>query len=135
MNSKWARRNRGIATWEDIDPKTFQFSVYVIGLTNSYRWTDEDGEYKKGDPIGKGASSTAKPSNSTSGGPAINTTSTRKRFATAFPARSITTSGFIDRENRGSQGRSIFQSGTVGGDSCRRFCGYSRAIGDASRLL
>jgi hypothetical protein len=44
----------GVATWEDIDPKTFQFSVYVIGLTNSYRWTDQDGGYKKGDPIGKG---------------------------------------------------------------------------------
>jgi hypothetical protein len=44
----------GVATWEDIDPKTFQFSVYVIGLTNSYRWTDQNGEYKKGDPIGKG---------------------------------------------------------------------------------
>jgi hypothetical protein len=44
----------GVATWEDIDPKTFQFSVYVIGLTNSYRWTDQPGEYKKGDAIGKG---------------------------------------------------------------------------------
>ncbi len=44
----------GIATWEDIDPKTFQFSVYVVGLTNSYRWTDQEGEFKKGDPIGKG---------------------------------------------------------------------------------
>ncbi len=44
----------GIATWEDIDPRTFRFSVYVIGLTNSYRWADEDGGYKKGDPIGKG---------------------------------------------------------------------------------
>jgi hypothetical protein len=44
----------GVATWEDIDPKTFQFSIYVLGLTNSYRWTDQEGEYKKGDPIGKG---------------------------------------------------------------------------------
>jgi hypothetical protein len=50
--TKW-----GVATWEDIDPKTFEFSVYVIGLTNSYRWTDaKDGPqaFKPGDPIGKG---------------------------------------------------------------------------------
>jgi hypothetical protein len=50
--TKW-----GVATWEDIDPKTFQFSVYVTGLTNSYRWTDvKEGPeaYKQGDPIGKG---------------------------------------------------------------------------------
>jgi hypothetical protein len=44
----------GIATWEDIDPKTFQFSLYVVGLTNAYRWTDQPGELKPGDPIGKG---------------------------------------------------------------------------------
>ena len=44
----------GVATWEDIDPKTFQFSIYVVGLTNAYRWTDEPGEFKQGDPIGKG---------------------------------------------------------------------------------
>ncbi len=44
----------GAATWEDIDPKIVQFSVYVIGLTNAYRWTDTPGEYKEGDPIGKG---------------------------------------------------------------------------------
>ena len=44
----------GIATWEDIDPKTFQFSVYVVGLTNAYRWTDQPGEFKQGDPVGKG---------------------------------------------------------------------------------
>jgi hypothetical protein len=44
----------GVATWEDIDPKTFQFSVYVVGLTNAYRWTDEAGGFKQGDPIGKG---------------------------------------------------------------------------------
>ena len=44
----------GVATWEDIDPKTFEFSVYVVGLTNAYRWTDERGALKQGDPIGKG---------------------------------------------------------------------------------
>jgi hypothetical protein len=44
----------GIATWEDVDPKTFRFSVYVVGLTNAYRWTDEKGAVKPNDPIGKG---------------------------------------------------------------------------------
>jgi hypothetical protein len=44
----------GIATWEDIDPRIVRFSVYVSGLTNAYKWTDEKGEYKAGDPIGKG---------------------------------------------------------------------------------
>jgi hypothetical protein len=44
----------GVATWEDIDPKTFMFSVYVIGLTNAYHWTDEKGTLKPSDPIGKG---------------------------------------------------------------------------------
>jgi hypothetical protein len=47
----------GVATWEDIDPRAFQFSIYVIGLTNAYRWTDaKDGPdaFKAGDPIGKG---------------------------------------------------------------------------------
>jgi hypothetical protein len=44
----------GVATWEDIDPRIVRFSVYVSGLTNAYKWTDEAGEYKAGDPIGKG---------------------------------------------------------------------------------
>jgi hypothetical protein len=44
----------GVATWEDLDPKIVQFSVYVTGLTNAYRWKDTPGEYKEGDPIGKG---------------------------------------------------------------------------------
>jgi hypothetical protein len=44
----------GVATWEDIDPKIVWFSVYVTGLTNAYRWTDAPGEYKEGDPLGKG---------------------------------------------------------------------------------
>jgi hypothetical protein len=44
----------GVATWEDIDPRVVQFSIYVIGLTNAYRWTDTPGEYKQGDPLGKG---------------------------------------------------------------------------------
>ena len=40
----------GVATWEDIDPKIVQFSVYVIGLTNAYKWTDTPGEYKEAMP-------------------------------------------------------------------------------------
>jgi hypothetical protein len=44
----------GVATWEDIDPRIVRFSVYVSGLTNAYRWKDAPGEYKVGDPIGKG---------------------------------------------------------------------------------
>lgn len=44
----------GVATWEDVDPLTDKFSVYIQGLTNAYRWSDEPGGYKKGDPLGKG---------------------------------------------------------------------------------
>jgi len=44
----------GVATWEDIDPKMFEFSVYVIGLTNAYRRYDEPGAFKPGDPVAKG---------------------------------------------------------------------------------
>jgi hypothetical protein len=44
----------GVATWQDIDPRVIWFSVYVSGLTNAYRWKDEPGEYKEGDPIGVG---------------------------------------------------------------------------------
>ena len=35
-NSGW-----GVATWEDIDPRIDNFSIYVLGLTNSYRWKDD----------------------------------------------------------------------------------------------
>ncbi len=44
----------GIATWEDIDPRTEQFSIDVAGLTNAYRWDDGLGAIKKGDPVGMG---------------------------------------------------------------------------------
>lgn len=48
----------GVATWEDIDPVTDHFSIYIQGLTNAYQWVDaKEGDeyvYKKGDPIGKG---------------------------------------------------------------------------------
>lgn len=34
----------GVATWEDVDPRTDRFNIYVQGLTNALRWTDhEDG--------------------------------------------------------------------------------------------
>ena len=44
----------GVATWEHVDPEIKQFSIYVQGLTNAYRWKDEPGEYKAGDPLGQG---------------------------------------------------------------------------------
>lgn len=44
----------GAATWEDIDPRTARFSVYVGGLTNAYRWSDEPGKFKPGLPLGTG---------------------------------------------------------------------------------
>jgi hypothetical protein len=44
----------GIATWEDVDPRIVRFAVYVFGLTNSYRFRDEPGEYKPGDSVLKG---------------------------------------------------------------------------------
>jgi hypothetical protein len=44
----------GVATWEDIDPRIVRFSIFIAGLTNAYRWKDVPGEYKAGDPIGKG---------------------------------------------------------------------------------
>jgi hypothetical protein len=44
----------GVATWVGVDSRIDRFSVYVQGLTNAYRWRDEPGAYKKGDPLGKG---------------------------------------------------------------------------------
>jgi hypothetical protein len=44
----------GVATWTDIDPRMDFYSVYVGGLTNAYRWEDEPGAYRPGDPIGRG---------------------------------------------------------------------------------
>lgn len=44
----------GVATWEDIDPKTNRFSVYVSGLTNAYVWTDEPGRFTATSPLGTG---------------------------------------------------------------------------------
>jgi len=44
----------GVATWEDIDPRTDRFSVYVNGLTNAYRWTDDTAKVKPKSPLGTG---------------------------------------------------------------------------------
>ena len=35
-NSIW-----GVVTWEDIDPETDFFSIYIDGLTNAFRWKDD----------------------------------------------------------------------------------------------
>jgi hypothetical protein len=44
----------GVVTWEDVDPRTDYFSVYIQGLTNAYRWEDPEGAYTVGDPPGTG---------------------------------------------------------------------------------
>jgi len=44
----------GVATWEDIDPRTDRFNVFVNGLTNAYRWTDDAEKVKAGAPLGTG---------------------------------------------------------------------------------
>jgi hypothetical protein len=49
----------GVATWEDIDPTTDHFSVFIQGLTNAYRWEDAKA-YKQGDPLGTGRKKTQK---------------------------------------------------------------------------
>lgn len=41
----------GVATWEDVDPRVDAFSVYVKGLTNAYKWDDNQAAYKPGDPV------------------------------------------------------------------------------------
>jgi hypothetical protein len=43
----------GVATWEDLEPRTDFFSVYVQGLTNAYQWVDSPQGFKPGDPPGK----------------------------------------------------------------------------------
>lgn len=44
----------GVVTWEDIDPRTNRFSIYVQGLTNAYLWEDPPGAFKAGDKPGVG---------------------------------------------------------------------------------
>jgi hypothetical protein len=54
----------GVATWEDIDPSTDHFSVYIQGLTNAYRWEDAPqgtpGAYAAGAKLGTGRKRTQK---------------------------------------------------------------------------
>ncbi len=50
----------GVATWEDVDPRIDTFAVYVQGLSNAYQWFDTPGEFKRGDPPGKGRQLTQK---------------------------------------------------------------------------
>jgi hypothetical protein len=35
----------GVATWTDVDPNCVWLSVYVEGLTNAYRWSDDPAKY------------------------------------------------------------------------------------------
>jgi hypothetical protein len=44
----------GVAMWEDVDPRIDFFSIDVRGLSNAYQWTDPEGAYKQGDPLGRG---------------------------------------------------------------------------------
>jgi hypothetical protein len=44
----------GVVTWEDIDPRTDRFSIYIQGLTNAYLWDDPPGAFKVGDKPGVG---------------------------------------------------------------------------------
>jgi len=39
----------GVVTWEDIDPETDFFSIYIQGLTNAYRWKDKSETVAPGD--------------------------------------------------------------------------------------
>jgi len=48
-NSVW-----GVAMWEDLDPRIDNFSIYVGGLSNAYRFSDPPGAFKKGDAPGTG---------------------------------------------------------------------------------
>jgi hypothetical protein len=54
----------GVATWEDIDPTTDHFSVFIQGLTNAFRWEDakpdEPDAYKPGNAFGTGRKRTQK---------------------------------------------------------------------------
>jgi hypothetical protein len=35
----------GVATWQDVDPNNVWFSIYIEGLTNAYKWTDDPAKY------------------------------------------------------------------------------------------
>jgi hypothetical protein len=44
----------GVATWEDVDPRIDFFSVFVGGLSNAYRWTDDPAAARPGMMPGAG---------------------------------------------------------------------------------
>jgi len=44
----------GVVTWEDVDPRIDEFSIYVQGLSNAYKWVDPPGGFKPGSPPGTG---------------------------------------------------------------------------------
>jgi hypothetical protein len=44
----------GVVVWEDIDPRTNFFSLYIQGLTNAYHYKDTASGIKKDDPIAFG---------------------------------------------------------------------------------
>ncbi|HCK70744.1 MAG TPA: hypothetical protein DHW38_04130 [Planctomycetaceae bacterium] len=44
----------GVATWEDVDPRSDYLSLYIQGLTNAYRFTDTAADFAQGEPLGKG---------------------------------------------------------------------------------
>ena len=44
----------GVVVWEDIDPRTNFFSLYIQGLTNAYHYNDTASEPNKEDPIAAG---------------------------------------------------------------------------------
>lgn len=50
----------GVVTWTGIDPRTDYFSIFVEGLTNAYRWTDDPDGFRPGDSVGKGRKFTNK---------------------------------------------------------------------------
>jgi hypothetical protein len=44
----------GVVTWEDIDPRTDFFSVYVQGLSNAYKWEDDPAAIQPDSPPATG---------------------------------------------------------------------------------
>ena len=44
----------GVVVWEDVDPRTNFFSLYIQGLTNAYQYNDTATDLSKGDPIALG---------------------------------------------------------------------------------
>lgn len=50
----------GVVTWEDVDPRTDYFSVYIQGLTNAYRYEDPPGAFKQNDAPGSARQITLK---------------------------------------------------------------------------